>query len=220
MSEENNKTDADKLMDDIRAAAAGQTDGQTQNADQSQMDQEEGAAFDSDADAAIHSIVGEIDNDAEADDPQAPSMEQQLAESNGQVLKLHAELENVRKRLRRESEDMVRFASLPLIADLLQVFDNLKRAIEAASTTEGSTGLVEGVQMVAKQFEDTLGKFHCKPIPAQGELFDPNFHEAISQMPSDDVESGHVMIEATQGFQLHDRVVRPSQVVVSTGKAG
>ncbi|MEZ6088450.1 MAG: nucleotide exchange factor GrpE [Pirellulaceae bacterium] len=149
-----------------------------------------------------------------------PSLEQQVAELKNANLKLHADVENVRKRIRREAEDQVRFASLPLINDLLLVFDNLRRALDAAESAGGpSAGLTEGVQMVVKQFEDTLGKYQCKPIKALGEVFDPNVHEAISQMPSENFDAGVVMVEATKGFQLHDRVVRPSQVVVSTGKA-
>ncbi|QDV69448.1 heat shock protein GrpE [Rosistilla carotiformis] len=163
-------------------------------------------------DEAFDAVAGEIGGSSEG-----PSLEMQLAEANGQILKLHAELENVRKRIRREADEQIRYASLPLIHGLLEVFDNLRRALEAAETSQSTSGLVEGVQMVAKQFEDTLGKFHCKPIPAKGETFDPHVHEAISQMPSDEFAAGTVMIEATQGFQLHDRVVRPSQVVVSTG---
>ena len=149
-----------------------------------------------------------------------PSLEQQIKELKNANLKLHADVENVRKRIRREAEDQVRFASLPLINDLLLVFDNLRRAIDAAESSGGqASGLVEGVQMVVKQFEDTLGKYHCRPIHALGEAFNPNVHEAISQMPSEEYDAGVVMVEATRGFQLHDRVVRPSQVVVSTGKA-
>ena len=72
--------------------------------------------------------------------------------------------------------------------------------------------------MVAKQLDDALGKHGVREIPAEGELFDPNYHEAISQMPSDQPE-GTVAHVAVTGFQMHDRVVRPSQVVVSAGPA-
>ena len=91
------------------------------------------------------------------------------------------------------------------------------RALEAADAGSESQGLNEGVAMVVKQLDDTLAKYQVREIPAQGELFDPNFHEAISQMPSDEVESGLVAVVAQTGFQMHDRVIRPAQVVVSTG---
>ena len=71
--------------------------------------------------------------------------------------------------------------------------------------------------MVAKQLDDTLAKYSVREIPAEGELFDPNFHEAISQMPSEEHAAGTVAHVAATGFQMHERVVRPSQVIVSTG---
>ena len=137
-------------------------------------------------------------------------------EADKRVLLAQAESENFRKRMRRDFDEQLRYAALPMVTDLLQVRDNLWRAIEAADG--GSTeGLKEGVAMVAKLFDDTLAKYGVREIPAEGEGFDPNYHEAISQMPSAEVASGMVAHVATPGFQMHERVVRPSQVVVSTG---
>jgi molecular chaperone GrpE len=140
-------------------------------------------------------------------------------EADKRVLMAQAEAENFRKRMRRDFEDQLKFAAMPLVHDLLQVRDSLLRALEAADSTEDGTGLREGVAMVLKQFDDTLAKYGVREIPAEGELFDPNFHEAISQMPSDQHPAGTVAQVATIGFQMHDRVIRPSQVVVSTGQA-
>ncbi|QDV87801.1 nucleotide exchange factor GrpE [Planctomycetes bacterium TBK1r] len=140
------------------------------------------------------------------------------AEADKRVLQAQAEAENFRKRMRRDFEDQVKFASTDLIVDLLQVRDNLNRAIDAAQSGEQGSGLLEGVAMVIKQMDDVLGKHGVVEIPAEGEVFDPNVHEAISQIPSD-VESGKVAHVAVSGFKLHDRVIRPSQVVVSTGPA-
>ncbi|WP_323379686.1 nucleotide exchange factor GrpE [Stieleria sedimenti] len=140
------------------------------------------------------------------------------AEADKRVLQAQAEAENFRKRMRRDFEDQVKFASTDLIVDLLQVRDNLNRAIDAAPSGEQGSGLLEGVAMVIKQMDDVLGKHGVVEIPAAGEVFDPNVHEAISQIPSD-VESGKVAHVAVSGFKLHDRVIRPSQVVVSTGPA-
>ena len=74
--------------------------------------------------------------------------------------------------------------------------------------------------MVAKQLDDTLAKYAVTEIAAEGQEFDPNVHEAISQMPSDDHPSGMITHVAQSGFRMHDRVIRPSQVVVSSGPAG
>jgi len=142
------------------------------------------------------------------------------AEADKRVLMAQAEAENFRKRMRRDFEDQLKFAPVPMVVDLLQVRDNLIRALEAAESGSESVGLREGVAMVVKQLDDTLAKHQVREIPAEGETFDPNFHEAISQMPSERYPEGTVAVVAQSGFQMHDRVIRPSQVVVSTGKTG
>lgn len=150
-------------------------------------------------------------------DERIAAIEAELEEANRRLLMAQADVENFRKRMRRDYEEQLRYAAVPLVKDVLDVLDNLRRALDAASTNDAAAGLREGVAMVAKQLEDTIRKHHCRPIPAEGELFDPNYHEAISQMPSESHPAGTVAHEAVRGYQLHDRVVRPSQVVVSTG---
>ena len=154
---------------------------------------------------------------AETRDEEMERLRATADEAEKRVLMAQAEAENFRKRMRRDFEDQLKFASLPLIEELLIVRDNLARAIEAAAESEDSAALRDGVAMVVKQFDDTLKKHGVQEIPAHGELFDPNYHEAISQMPSDQHAAGTVAHVATIGFQMHDRIVRPSQVVVSTG---
>ncbi|QDT06175.1 heat shock protein GrpE [Rubripirellula lacrimiformis] len=134
------------------------------------------------------------------------------------VLMAQAEAENFRKRMRRDFEDQVKYAAVPLVNDILQVRDNLHRAIDSAGDGTDVAGLRDGVAIVAKQLDDMMAKHSIREIPAEGELFDPNFHEAISQMPSDK-PAGIVAHVAATGFQMHDRVIRPSQVIVSTGPA-
>jgi molecular chaperone GrpE len=152
-------------------------------------------------------------------DSELNRMKREVDQANQRVLLAQAELENFRKRTRKDYEEQLRFAALPLIEDLLQVRDNLMRAIEAASTASGSVeSLQAGVNMVAKQLDDILAKHGIRPIQSIGETFNPNFHQAIAQAPSETHGPGTIAIEATTGFQMHGRVVRPSQVVVSTGK--
>lgn len=156
----------------------------------------------------------------ETRDEEMTRLRGEVEEASKRVLQAQAEAENFRKRLRRDTEAQLKFAGMPLVTDILQVRDNLLRAIDAATTAgegESTAGLVEGVSMVRKQLDDVLAKHAIKEIPAEGELFDPNFHEAISQMPHPEIASGMVAHVATPGFQMHDRVVRPAQVVVSTG---
>lgn len=179
-------------------------------------------------DHASHDDAASIVDEALAAEAQTASRDEEidrlrgeLEDANKHVLSVQAELENFRKRMRRDMEEQLKFAALPLVADVLQVRDNLVRAIEAARTSDsGSTeSLLDGVSLLVKQFDDALGKHGITAIAATGETFDPNFHQAISQMPSDQWPAGSIAYEAATGFQMHGRVIRPSQVIVSTGPA-
>ncbi len=164
--------------------------------------------------------AGQTDAAIEAEFSQAESTESdsqtELAEAQDRVLRLQAELENLRRRTRREIGDANRFASLPLMRELLPVIDNIDRAIEAAEKTDDATGLLQGVRMMGEQLTDTLAKHGCTEIIALDQAFDPNLHEAILQQPSADHAPGTVIAVTQVGYVLHDRVVRPSQVIVSS----
>jgi molecular chaperone GrpE len=140
----------------------------------------------------------------------------ELQEAKDCALRLQAELENYRKRAAREVREERRYANLPMMRDLLPVLDNMDRAIEAAEKTHDAASLLEGVKMVARQLEEVLKRHQCVRIQALNEPFDPHLHEAISQQPSDEHPTGTVLRVTQNGFQLHDRVVRPSQVIVSS----
>lgn len=126
-----------------------------------------------------------------------------------------ADLDNYRRRVQKEMEQERRYASLPLARDLLPALDNLQRALEAARVSQDAGKLIEGVQMVARQFDDILAKHAVVPINAVDKPFDPNLHQALQQMPSPDKPPMTVLTECERGFTLHDRVVRPSTVIVS-----
>lgn len=143
----------------------------------------------------------------------------QVKSAESRALRAQAELENFRNRARRESEDKLKYATQPLLSDLLPVIDNVYRAVAAASQDEASGGLLEGVLLVAQQLIDVLERHNCTRIEAVGQVFDPNFHEAIQQMPSEEQPAGHVAQAVQEGYKLHDRVIRPSTVIVSTGPA-
>lgn len=152
-------------------------------------------------------------------DERLADMAAKLQAAQNEVLKSHAEAENFRKRLQRDADQQLRYANMPLARDLLDVVDNLKRATETASSEAAGSALLNGVQLVTQQLVGILAKYACKPIESVGKPFDPNFHEAISQMPSADVPAGSVLQEVAVGYTLHDRVVRPAAVIVSTGPA-
>jgi molecular chaperone GrpE len=138
-----------------------------------------------------------------------------LEAAKDRVLRSQAELENYRKRASREIEENRRYAELPLIQDLLPVLDNVERAIVAADKAQDVAVLLEGIKLVARQFEEVLARHHCQRIGALHLPFDPHLHHAISQQPTNEYPANTVVIVAQSGFQLYDRVVRPSQVIVS-----
>jgi molecular chaperone GrpE len=146
-------------------------------------------------------------------------LEQQLADLKDRELKAQAELENFRKRLLRDTEQQLKYALLPFVRDLVEVVDNLNRASDAATNSGSTDGLVAGVKLVQHQFHSVLAKYSCRPIECVGRSFDPNFHQAIAQQPSDKIAAGSIMMETSVGYVMHDRVVRPSMVIVSTGPA-
>ena len=145
------------------------------------------------------------------------ALREQLDEANDRVLRAQAELENFRKRARRDMDEQRQYANLPLVSDLVPAFDNLDRAVEAAEQNENATGLLEGVKMVAMQIQSILQQHNCRRVQAIGGEFNPNVHEAIAQEPSEKIPAGNITREVRVGYQLHDRVIRPSQVMVSTG---
>lgn len=134
-----------------------------------------------------------------------------------QLLRTVAEMENVRKRLQRERDEERRYAALPVVRDLLPAIDNLQRALAAGEQDRPDDPLLAGVKMVLKQVEEVLSRHQIEPIPAVGQPFDPHLHEALQQVPSPDVPPMTVVRELERGFKIHDRVLRPSKVMVSGG---
>ena len=151
---------------------------------------------------------------------EAPDMSGELASANDRLLRMQAEMQNLRNRTSREIADERRYAALPVLRDLLPVVDNIDRAIEAAEKAGEAENLLAGFQLVKQQLHTILSRHECEPIAAENEPFDPHFHEAILQQPSPDVPAGNVLKVTQPGYKLHERVVRPAQVIVSGGNPG
>jgi molecular chaperone GrpE len=157
--------------------------------------------------------------DATAASDELRRLSDELQAANERALRAQAELENFRKRLRREAEEERRYAVLPLISELLPVIDNLERAIQSGEQSgQQNDELLRGVMMVHSQFLAALERNHCRRLGEAGEIFDPHLHQAIAQEPGGNYPAGVVTRVARYGYQLHDRVVRPAEVLVSTGK--
>jgi molecular chaperone GrpE len=143
----------------------------------------------------------------------------ELAAANDRLLRLQAEMQNLRNRTSREIADERRYAALPILRDLLPVLDNIQRAIEAAEKAGEAENLLEGFRLVRQQLVTILANHGAEPIEALGQPFDPNFHQAILHQPSNDAPADTVTMVTQQGYKLHDRVVRPAHVIVSSGPA-
>lgn len=138
------------------------------------------------------------------------------SELEDRILRTQAEAENIRKRLRKEMDEARKYQNLDFARGVLPIFDNLSRAVSAAENNASLEQLLIGVKMVVKQFEDILQQYQIQTIAAEGQPFDPNIHEAISMVPSADVEPNTVLQIVENGYRLHDRVIRPAKVMVST----
>ncbi len=130
-----------------------------------------------------------------------------------------AEAENVRKRSDRDRREAEQYGSTRLARDLLPVFDNLKRALDSASDDSRtlSAALIEGVELTLRELTSVMTKHGVAPIsPAIGDVFDPQVHQAMFEAPLPGTKAGQIIQVMTEGFMLHDRLLRPAQVGVSS----
>lgn len=133
------------------------------------------------------------------------------------MLRTVADYENYKKRLEKEKREFVKYANEKFIKDLLPSLDDLERAID--SSNEGDLeSFREGVKIIYKQLNNILKKHNVTPIEATGVKFDPNLHEALMHIPSEEPKNTIVQ-EYQKGYKLHERVIRPSKVVVSAGSS-
>jgi molecular chaperone GrpE len=146
---------------------------------------------------------------------QLEAKELEVKESQDRFLRQAAELDNFKKRIAREKEEAIRYANEGLIKDLLPILDNLERAVEHAKGGGNGKPLVDGVELVLKEFLETLGKHGVTQISARGEKFDPGKHEAIAQVESEGQEPNTVVEEYHKAYYILDRLLRPALVSVA-----
>jgi molecular chaperone GrpE len=141
--------------------------------------------------------------------------EEELKEAQDRILRLAAELDNTRKRLEREKSEGISYANESIMRQLVDVVDNLERAIEHGQRDENCEGLLDGVRMTLKSFTDVLARFGAAPFESVGCGFDPNRHEAVIQEQNPDYPDMTVTREFQKGYTLRDRLLRPARVGVS-----
>ena len=129
------------------------------------------------------------------------------------LARLQAEFDNARKRNLKEQQDFKEYALTEALKSLLPIVDSFDRALASGQTGKEFTN---GVELINRQFHDALTKLGLQPIEAQGQAFDPNVHQAVQMVETDEVEDHHVIDELQRGYKLKDRLLRPAMVRVAT----
>ncbi|MBI4581030.1 MAG: nucleotide exchange factor GrpE [Planctomycetes bacterium] len=157
---------------------------------------------------------------SEAPSSPAEPARSEAEEFKDKYLRAVAELANYRKRSQKDYEESLRYANAGLIRSLLGVLDNLERVMTAAQEhPENTAVLVDGVKLTSEDFRKVLRDYNVSVIEAEGQPFDPALHEAMMQQPSDQYPVPTVLKVVREGYRLHDRLIRPARVIVSTPPA-
>src|ERR1700722_8501175 len=151
---------------------------------------------------------------------QLANKDKEIAELRDKYLRALADTENVRKRMRQQSEESVRLQREKLLRDLLPITDNLERAVEAARGGGNGKPIVEGVEMVLRSLLEFLRANGVTPRESVGQLFDPQFHEAVDYVESGEHPPNTVISEFHRGYQVGERVLRPARVAVAKAPSG
>jgi len=139
-----------------------------------------------------------------------------LAETNDKYLRLYSEFDNFRKRTSKERIDLFKTASEDMIISLLPVIDDFERALKAIEPNDQTKAILDGVELIFNKLNSILIQKGLKAMESKGNVFDPELHEAIAQMPSPDEEGkGKIFDEVVKGYYLHDKVIRHAKVVVA-----
>ncbi|MGC8719255.1 MAG: nucleotide exchange factor GrpE [Thermodesulforhabdaceae bacterium] len=168
-----------------------------------------------------------VNNEAEGAADEGPSREElleflkqkeeEIARLHDKMLRMMADVDNMRKRLEREREDIICYGNEQLLKELLPVVDNLERALQHGESQSDPKALREGVELTLRNFLAVLEKFGCKPFDSVGMPFDPRYHEAVMQRESMEYPENTVIEEFQKGYVFRDRLLRPAMVVVAKG---
>lgn len=173
---------------------------------------------------------GGMAEDGDAYDAEPPEADAVIAalqaerdELRDRMLRAYAEAENARKRAEKDRRDASLYGGAKMARDLLPVFDNLNRALEAAGTDTraAAPGLVDGIELTLRELTNVLARHGVeRVVPQPGDTFDPHMHEAMFEAPVPDFAAGQIIQVMAEGFRLHDQLLRPAQVGVSSRPPG
>jgi molecular chaperone GrpE len=161
-------------------------------------------------------IINGEEDPVKAMEAKFEAKEKEAEENYDRLLRLSAEFENYKKRSSRESEEFRKFANQSLIKEMLSVVDNLELAMNSTNGHKDiDKDLLQGLAMTHREILKVFEKFNVKPIDAKGQPFDPTYHEAVMQEETNDYAKNTVINEMQKGYMIHDRLLRPSMVVVA-----
>ncbi|MFN2435617.1 MAG: nucleotide exchange factor GrpE [Desulfotignum sp.] len=167
-------------------------------------------------DAESTAESGDNDNkDSSSQQKDIASLEAALEAEKDRFMRLSAEFDNYRKRKQREIDEFRKFANETVFKQFLPVVDNLERAMVSAESNKDLSSLLEGVKLTHKEILKVFQDFNVKPVEAENQSFDPNFHQAVTQKETNEVPENTVTDVLQTGYLLHDRLIRPAMVVVS-----
>ena len=161
----------------------------------------------------------ESENNAETTDEtknENNELQEKYDTLNNQYIRLAADFDNFRKRTEQEREALLKYGAESTLKKMLEVIDNFERGLKAIENVEDCEKVKECYNLAYKNFTDVLTKAGLETIKAEGEVFDPNFHEAVMQTPTEDKEENTIIAELQKGYKLGDKVLRPTLVNVAT----
>lgn len=192
------------------------------------MSEKENSADETSLEEAIAEIAEEQPDDRQGDEPDHVELTALLEDARGkadahwdQCMRLQADIENLHKRGERDLANAHKYGLERFAAELLPVKDSLEMGLAAFDTDNAEIEkLKEGVELTLQMLGNALERFEIKEVNPQDEPFNPDFHQAMSMQPRDDVEPNTVITVVQKGYQLHDRLIRPAMVIVSQAPAG
>ena len=158
-------------------------------------------------------------HEKKTEDGKTEAKPSEIEQLKDRILRLQADYDNFRKRTIRDRDEQSARANADLILEILPVMDHFELGLREARAHKADMGVVDGFQLIYDQFMAVLLRMGLAPISAEGQLFDPNFHEAITHVPSDEYPADIVITETRRGYRLGDKLLRASQVIVSGGPA-
>ncbi|MBR7553338.1 nucleotide exchange factor GrpE [Allobacillus sp. SKP8-2] len=155
------------------------------------------------------------DANSEENQSELNQLKDENADLNDRLLRLQADFDNYKRRMKKEKEMDLKYKSQELATEIIPVLDNFERALQTGADQENVASFVEGVEMVYQQLQQALEKVGVTEIEAEGKEFDPTIHQAVMQVEEDGYDSNQVIEVLQKGYQLKDRVIRPAMVKVN-----